>query len=298
MFPERHTTLGHSSSFATTLDHSHVAGSSNATAKNIYAHPQDTGSTDAYFADIAGPSRYYPEASGSGSQAPIAGPSSRPYQHNDFDFMSGPRPPLGIHEEGHEIHGDEGDDDAYWDEESEDDSRFVNFSLLSHIAVRLRDKVPRGTHVKESIPYPRAFTGKDIVVSPPSPFPSNFGRRRIVYSLQSSRRFSASYSSITEFQQATGERLCKSHAACRINCSSTKLNGADERSRTVLGTSTCFWTIRRGRTTLTPREKSCQQVLSPCLLNAILQVAVKTRPATLSLVRVECVMIWAAFSLV
>ncbi|TRM58720.1 CNH domain-containing protein [Schizophyllum amplum] len=27
----------------------------------------------------------------------------------------------------------------------------------------LRDKVPRGTHVKGSIPYPRAFTGKDIV---------------------------------------------------------------------------------------------------------------------------------------
>ncbi|KAG2345927.1 Dbl homology domain-containing protein [Suillus weaverae] len=44
-----------------------------------------------------------------------------------------------------------------------DPDRFVNFSLLSHLAVRLRDKVPRGTHVKSSIPYPRAFTGKDIV---------------------------------------------------------------------------------------------------------------------------------------
>ncbi|KAF8902367.1 Dbl-like domain-containing protein [Gymnopilus junonius] len=29
--------------------------------------------------------------------------------------------------------------------------------------MQLRDKVPRGTHVKGSIPYPRAFTGKDIV---------------------------------------------------------------------------------------------------------------------------------------
>jgi hypothetical protein len=64
-----------------------------------------------------------------------------------------------------ELHEDDEDDDEYWDEDDEeDDSRFVNFSLLSHIAVRLRDKVPRGTHVKGSIPYPRAFTGKDIVV--------------------------------------------------------------------------------------------------------------------------------------
>lgn len=62
-----------------------------------------------------------------------------------------------------ELHGDE--EGEYWeDEDEEDESRFVNFSLLSHIAVQLRDKVPRGTHVKGSIPYPRAFTGKDIVV--------------------------------------------------------------------------------------------------------------------------------------
>lgn len=55
--------------------------------------------------------------------------------------------------------------DDYWeDEDEEDETRFVNFSLLSHIAMQLRDKVPRGTHVKGSIPYPRAFTGKDIVV--------------------------------------------------------------------------------------------------------------------------------------
>ncbi|KZP01565.1 Dbl-like domain-containing protein [Calocera viscosa TUFC12733] len=47
--------------------------------------------------------------------------------------------------------------------EEEDDERFVNLALLSHVAVRLRDKVPRGTHVKGSIPYERAFTGKDIV---------------------------------------------------------------------------------------------------------------------------------------
>ncbi|KDR80795.1 hypothetical protein GALMADRAFT_60733 [Galerina marginata CBS 339.88] len=61
-----------------------------------------------------------------------------------------------------DLHEDTQDD--YWEDEDEDDeSRFVNFSLLSHIAMQLRDKVPRGTHVKGSIPYPRAFTGKDIV---------------------------------------------------------------------------------------------------------------------------------------
>ncbi|KAF5318404.1 hypothetical protein D9611_013915 [Ephemerocybe angulata] len=55
------------------------------------------------------------------------------------------------------------DDDEFWDEEEEDPTRFINLSLLSHIAVQLRDKIPRATHVKGSIPYDRAFTGKDIV---------------------------------------------------------------------------------------------------------------------------------------
>ena len=57
------------------------------------------------------------------------------------------------------------DDDEFYSEEESLDS-FVNFSLLSNIAVWLRDQVPRGTHVKGSIPYSRAFTGKDIVVCP------------------------------------------------------------------------------------------------------------------------------------
>jgi hypothetical protein len=56
--------------------------------------------------------------------------------------------------------------DEYWeDEDEEDENRFVNFALLSHMAVQLRDKVPRGIHVKGSIPYPRTFTGKNIVVN-------------------------------------------------------------------------------------------------------------------------------------
>lgn len=49
-------------------------------------------------------------------------------------------------------------------EELDEDDRFVNLSLYSHIAMRMRDKVPRGTHVKGGIPYTRAFTGRDIVV--------------------------------------------------------------------------------------------------------------------------------------
>jgi hypothetical protein len=36
--------------------------------------------------------------------------------------------------------------------------------LMSHLAVRPRDEVPKGTHVKGNIPYDRAFTRKDIVV--------------------------------------------------------------------------------------------------------------------------------------
>ncbi|KAK7031608.1 CNH domain-containing protein [Favolaschia claudopus] len=69
------------------------------------------------------------------------------------------------------LHYDDGaaaeDEDGYWDEEEDEDdeSRFINFSLLSHVAVQFRDKVPRGTHVKGSIPYPRAFTGKDVVTT-------------------------------------------------------------------------------------------------------------------------------------
>ncbi|KAH9957981.1 Dbl-like domain-containing protein [Lactifluus volemus] len=62
-------------------------------------------------------------------------------------------------------YGDEDyyDDDEEYDSEEESLDSFVNFSLLSNIAVWLRDQVPRGTHVKGSIPYPRAFTGRDIV---------------------------------------------------------------------------------------------------------------------------------------
>ena len=61
--------------------------------------------------------------------------------------------PLELHEEE--------EADLLFDEDAR---RFINLSLLSHLAVQLYDNVPRGTHVKGSVPYPRAFTGKDVVV--------------------------------------------------------------------------------------------------------------------------------------
>ncbi|KAG8803133.1 hypothetical protein FRC17_006248, partial [Serendipita sp. 399] len=70
---------------------------------------------------------------------------------NEYRRIASMKRPLELHE-----------DDEDEDEDVEED-RFVNLSLLSHLANRLRDRVPRGTHVKGSIPYPRAFTGKDIV---------------------------------------------------------------------------------------------------------------------------------------
>ncbi|ESK83843.1 signal transducer [Moniliophthora roreri MCA 2997] len=69
----------------------------------------------------------------------------------------------GLEEESY--YGYDGASDDYMEED------FVNTSLLSNLAVQLRDKVPRGTHVKGSIPYPRAFTGKDIVSTIQSQFP-------------------------------------------------------------------------------------------------------------------------------
>lgn len=53
--------------------------------------------------------------------------------------------------------------DPYYGDADFGAEEFVNFSLLSHLAVQLRDKVPREVHTKASIPYERAFTGKDIV---------------------------------------------------------------------------------------------------------------------------------------
>jgi hypothetical protein len=62
------------------------------------------------------------------------------------------------------IPDDEFMSDTYEEEAEEDAENFINYSLLSHLAMLLHDKVPRDEHTKESIPHPNAFTGKDIVV--------------------------------------------------------------------------------------------------------------------------------------
>lgn len=91
----------------------------------------------------------------------------------------------------HENFVDE-EDDFYDEDPSEDgDDRFFNPALLSHIAVRLRDKVPRGTHVKGSIPYPRAFTGKDVVVRATHMIYA--GHHSHLRSPRSSHKFNASF---------------------------------------------------------------------------------------------------------
>ncbi|RDX54148.1 Dbl-like domain-containing protein [Lentinus brumalis] len=94
----------------------------------------------------------------SSAQGPVA--SSSAWRDPDLlRIVSDTKRPLELHD-----NYDEDEDEFYEEDPSEDgDDRFFNPALLSHIAVRLRDKVPRGTHVKGSIPYPRAFTGKDIV---------------------------------------------------------------------------------------------------------------------------------------
>ncbi|KAG9103502.1 hypothetical protein FRC06_010384 [Ceratobasidium sp. 370] len=87
------------------------------------------------------------------ASSPIAGPSYRPDQQYLEDRIATAKGRLELHE----------DDPDDYDCSDEDETMFVNLALLSHLAVKLRDKVPRGTHVKGSIPYTYAFTGKDIV---------------------------------------------------------------------------------------------------------------------------------------
>jgi len=122
--------------------------------------PEPAAISDLYAYEDAGPSN--------GPASVVRRPSDMlrdiaNYRHSDDDYGDLD----GLDEEGEwrmserEPRGDLGWGWEYDDEEE----NFVNFSLLSHLAVQLKDKVPRGTHVKGSIPYPRAFTGKDIVVS-------------------------------------------------------------------------------------------------------------------------------------
>lgn len=113
------------------------------------------------------------------------------------------------------------DEELYTD--SEDESMFVNFALLSHLAVRLRDRVPRGTHVKGSIPYPRAFTGKDIVVSVARCMRIALARDNYLSPSQLSKhKYNENCSSITESLRTIGEQPSKSLAVSKASSSSTR----------------------------------------------------------------------------
>lgn len=77
-----------------------------------------------------------------------------------------------------EVTGEDGqvDGDGYFDEEMEEDydeeeaeeqneMNFFSPSLLSHVSVQLRDRVERNSHIKGGIPWPKSFTGRDVIVS-------------------------------------------------------------------------------------------------------------------------------------
>ncbi|KAJ3901831.1 CNH domain-containing protein [Lentinula edodes] len=107
---------------------------------------------------------------------PNAGPSNIVRRPTDMlrELKDGAKYDRYHPEERHDQLGVDADEASYdWDEDYElqqqrndneySSDEFINYSLLSHLAVQLRDKVPRGVHVKASIPYEGAFTGKDIV---------------------------------------------------------------------------------------------------------------------------------------
>lgn len=153
LYGDHDTMLPTPSSFATTVDRGNSVGSyTSRSMTNDWVPPPPAKSTP------AGDSSYLQPQPGP-SQAPAVASSSRSWKDNEIiRTLQDIKRPLQLHE-GY-------DEDEYYDDEDpseEGDDRFFNPALLSHIAVRLRDKVPRGTHVKGSIPYERAFTGKDIV---------------------------------------------------------------------------------------------------------------------------------------
>ena len=148
---------------------------------------------------------------------------------------------LGLHDDTEGDFYDDGD-------EEEDIDQFINFAFLSNLAVQLRDKVPRGTHVKGSIPYPRAFTGKDIVVCIQFSCPCQLRRLNFATyfpSLPSRRKYSESFCSNTVRQQMPDELPYKSPVVSRVNCSFTKSNGVVVFFRTVSRMYTCSWTMMR-----------------------------------------------------
>lgn len=78
---------------------------------------------------------------------------------------------LLLHEAGGYYDDEDGgiyDEYASREEEEDlevDDIHFFNRAFLSEVAVQLRDRVPRGDHVKAGVTWVNTFTGKDLVVS-------------------------------------------------------------------------------------------------------------------------------------
>ncbi|CAL1714491.1 unnamed protein product [Somion occarium] len=148
LFTENDTLNPRSGASYTTLDRGNSAGSG---SDGMYSQllykptpPQQVYSIPEPVFD-AGPSQ-------------VAGSSRERWRDNDIiRTLEDIKRPLELHEDYDEDYFPEDD------QSEEGDDRFFNPALLSHIAVRLKDKVPRGTHVKGGIPYPRAFTGRDIV---------------------------------------------------------------------------------------------------------------------------------------
>lgn len=107
-------------------------------------------------------------------------PTSRPPDREDSrDSWQSSDSQLRVHA-GRQYGGDNASDSRYIDEKARKspagsalsqysrNERFsrsasVNFALLSHLAMLLKDTVPRTEQVKGSIKYPSSFTGKDVV---------------------------------------------------------------------------------------------------------------------------------------
>ena len=143
-------TLSRGPSASTSYSHVNVDRNNSVTSNNTSGEPI-----------IIGPSSSVATSLYRGDST-VSRVSSLPQEYMDIKM------PVPLEEEYSQEQYAEGeypDDGEPYTDSEEDESMFVNFALLSHLAVRLRDRIPRGTHVKGSIPYPRAFTGKDIVVS-------------------------------------------------------------------------------------------------------------------------------------
>ena len=240
------------SSVATTLDRGDSVGSYASRAESgDYVPPPPAK------ADTAVPHQVYASQPGP-SHAPVAGSSARGWQDRERDIfqqLQDIKRPLQVHE---------GYDDEYYDEEdpSEDgDDRFFNPALLSHIAVRLRDKVPRGTHVKGSIPYERAFTGRDIVVRKHVPI-DLYARAPLKLFFASFSQLFSHLSNVNCWSRIISlpmidELHFRSLVVCKASCSSMRWSGEGGSCRMGWKMCICFWMIRRGLRMRRLNARSC-----------------------------------------